>query len=188
MGFFEKLFGSRRQQTTPQFTQRDIQVIGDSAHRYVEVINESLQLANTSKNPATKISRLNVAKVKLEELKVLVAQYPFLDLTFLPEVESDIAKLEVEFLGAGYKELAEGNSRGKELEGEGRIDEAITQYEALVSRGTDTPFTYKRLAILYKKRKSPQDEERVVQAAIAAIDQDSTHLKWFRERLTKIKY
>lgn len=188
MGFFQKLFGSRRSQSTPEYSQRDVEVIGDSAHRYVEIINESLQLANTSKNPETKISRLNVAKDKLDELKVLVDQYPFLDLTFLPQVESDIARLEAEFLSAGYKEIADGNSYGKTLEDEGRIDDAISQYESLVLRGTDTPFTYKRLAIIYRKSKRPQDEERVTRAALAAIDQDSTHLEWFRERLTKIKH
>lgn len=187
MGLFQKLFGSRRVQPTPEYSQRDIEVIGDSAHRHVDVINESLQLANTSKNPETKISRLRVAKEKIEELKGLVDLYPFLDLTFLPQVESDIARLEAEFLSAGYQEIADGNSHGKSLEDDGRIDDAITQYESLASRGTNTPFTYKRLAIIYRKRKCPQDEERVIQAALAALDQDSTHLVWFRERLTKIK-
>ena len=160
-----------------------MQVIGDMALRYAEVINESLQIANTSKNPETKISRLGVAKAKLAEVKALAEEYPFLVLTTLTQVESDILMLEAEFLSAGYKELADGNSHGKELEDEGRIDEAITQYESLVTKGTDTPFTYRRLAIIYRKRKAPREEARVVKAAMCAIDRASPHYKWFRERL-----
>lgn len=187
MRFLEKLFGTRKTPATPRFSQGDMQVIGDMALRYADVINESLQIASTSKNPETKISRLGVAKAKLEELKVFAEDYPFLTLTSLTNVESDILMLETQFLSAGYKELAEGNSLGKELEDEGRIDEAITQYESLVTKGTDTPFTYRRLAIIYRKRKAPRDEARVVKAAMDAINPDSTHRKWFRERLTKIK-
>ena len=157
------------------------------AHRLVDVINESLQLSNTSKNPDTKISRLNVAKLKLEELKVMAEQYPFLELTTLPQVEASIARLEAKFLSAGYKEIAEGNANGKALEDEGRTEEAITIYESLIDRRTDTPFTYKRLAIIYKKKRSPSDEERIIKTAILVIDPDSTYLSWFQDRLEKIK-
>ena len=187
MGLFQKLFGSRQASTQPAYSRGDIKIIGDMASRLVDVINESLQLSNTSKNPDTKISRLNVAKLKLEELKVMVAQYSFLEFTTLPQVEASIAGLEAEFLSSGYKEIADGNTNGKALEDEGRIDEAIMIYESLVDRSTDTPFTYKRLAIIYKKKRSQDDEKRILKTAISAIDPDSTHLSWFQDRLTKMK-
>ena len=186
MGLFQKFFGSRQAPTQPIYSRGDMQIIGDMATRLVEVINESLQLSNTSKNPDTKISRLNVAKVKLEELKVIVIQYPFLEFTTLPEVEASIARLEAEFLSAGYKEIVDGNANGKSLEYEGRIDEAIKVYESLVDRCTNTPFTYKRLVVIYKKKQSPRDEERILKIAISAIDPDSTHLSWFQDRLAKM--
>jgi hypothetical protein len=53
------------------------------------------------------------------------------------------------------------NIEGRALEKAGRIDEAITLYESGVARGTDTPATYKRLRILYRKLKRPDDVERI---------------------------
>ena len=52
-------------------------------------------------------------------------------------------------------------SRGRALEEAGRIDEAIALYEYGVAGGTDTPFTYTRLRILYRKLKRPDDVERI---------------------------
>ena len=53
------------------------------------------------------------------------------------------------------------NIEGRALEKAGRIHEAITLYESGVARGTDTPATYKRLRILYRKLKRPDDVERI---------------------------
>uniref|UniRef100_UPI0028121F29 hypothetical protein n=1 Tax=Marinobacter sediminicola TaxID=3072994 RepID=UPI0028121F29 len=45
------------------------QIAASSAQRLVEIVNESLQIANDSKNADTKISRLDLAKERLDELK-----------------------------------------------------------------------------------------------------------------------
>ncbi len=53
------------------------------------------------------------------------------------------------------------NIEGRALEKAGRIDEAIARYEDGVAGGTDTPFTYTRLRILYRKLRRPDDVERI---------------------------
>lgn len=59
------------------------------------------------------------------------------------------------------REALRVNVEGRALEKAGRIDEAIVRYEYGVAGGTDTPFTYKRLRILYRKLKRPDDVERI---------------------------
>ena len=51
-----------------------VEVTTACASRLIEVINESVHLANDSKNADTKVSRLDVAKDKLAELKKLVSE------------------------------------------------------------------------------------------------------------------
>jgi tetratricopeptide (TPR) repeat protein len=158
----------------------------DSAQRLVDVINESLKIANDSKNVDTKISRLDVAKQMLGRLKQLSTDHPFIELAQLPQVEQSIAELEREFIQAGYREAAEGNMRGQSLEKEGKLDEAILAYERLLEKGVDTPFTYRRLAIIYSKHKQRDDELRVLRAAIKNVPvENSNHYQWFAERLAK---
>jgi hypothetical protein len=53
------------------------------------------------------------------------------------------------------------NVEGRALEKSGRIAEAIVLYESGVARGTDTPATYTRLRILYRRLKRHQDVERI---------------------------
>lgn len=162
------------------------QAISDSAQRLVDIINESLKIANESKNADTKISRLDVAKKRLEELKKLSNEYPFIKLTQLSQVEQSIAGLEREFLQSQYREAAEGNMRGQALEKDGSIDDAILEYERLLQEGVDTPYTYRRLAIIYSKRKEPEEEMRVLRAAIRNVPvENSAHYQWFAERLAK---
>jgi hypothetical protein len=58
------------------------------------------------------------------------------------------------------REALRVNVEGRALEKAGRIDEAIVLYEYGAGR-TNTPFTYKRLRILYRKLKRPDDVERI---------------------------
>lgn len=171
--------------TEPEFNEHR-QVIIDSAQRFVDVINESLKIANESKNADTKISRLDVAKSRLVDLKCLTNEYPFIELGQLSEVEQSIAEIEHEFHQAHYRESAEGNMRGQFLEKEGNIDEAVLVYERLLDKEVDTPFTYRRLAIIYSKRKEREEELRVLRAAIKNVPaENSGHYQWFAERLAK---
>lgn len=184
MGFLRKLFGKQSQ---PQFTKSDIDAVSDCAQRIVDVINESLKVSNESNNPDTKVSRLDVAKLKLIELKSMVSKYPFLSITSLGDVEASISKLESEFLASSYREIASGNMTGERLEKEGKIKEAIWEYEKLVKSKVGTPYTYRRLAILYRKNKSINDEIRILQEAVLNIPKtNAKHYEWFRDRLDKL--
>lgn len=183
MSFFANLF---RKKPSSNYSRSDIEVITSSAQRLADVISESLKISNDSNNPETKISRLNVAKDKLSEIKDLSAKYSFLHLTTLDDVEYSIAELENEYLIAGYKEIANNNIAAEALEKEGKIEEAIVQYEKLVSQKVDTPFTYRRLAILYRKEKNEKDEIRIIKSALINIPKsNSAHYNWFQDRLAK---
>ena len=46
----------------------------------------------------------------------------------------------------------ENNNKGEKLEKEEKIDEAIEVFESNILIHTDTPYTYRRLSIIYKKR------------------------------------
>lgn len=169
----------------PEFDEHQRAIIS-SAQRLTDVINESLKIANESKNADTKLSRLDVAKNRLDELKRLSKEYPFVKLTRLSLVEKSIADLDQEFLQARYREISDGNMRGQLLEKSGNIDEAILEYERLLAEGVDTPFTYRRLAIIYSKRKDKDEEMRVLRAAIKNIPiENGAHYQWFAERISK---
>lgn len=188
---FKSKAGSSQKIATPhsaQEPQLDVaqQIAASSAQRLVEIINESLQIANDSKNADTKVSRLDVAKMRLDDLKRLAKENPIIKLTQLSQVERSIAELEREFIQAQYREAAEGNMRGQALEKEGNVEEAVQEYERLLADGVDTPFTYRRLAILYSKRKDRESELRVISAALKNVPvENSKHYQWFAERLAK---
>ena len=80
---------------------------------------------------------------------------------------------------------AELNQKGLALEKSNNIDKAIQVYEELVSKDVDTPHTYKRLAIIYGKRKDDENAIRVVKSALKNTS-NPTHVKWFKDRLRKL--
>lgn len=61
---------------------------------------------------------------------------------------------------------ADTNIYGKSLEKEGKIDQAIEVYESNILIHADTPFTYRRLSIIYRKRKEIDNEIRVLKQGI----------------------
>lgn len=69
---------------------------------FAHVINESLHISNTSNIPSTKLSRLLVARQKLDELKNILADWPKIQIVNLDDVERTIAELKDEFTQAGY--------------------------------------------------------------------------------------
>lgn len=83
----------------------------ETAKQLVSIINESLQIANNSKNPDTKVSRLNVAHDKLRELKAICEQFPAMRLTSLPQVEASIRELSHEFAATGVYDAAQRNEQ-----------------------------------------------------------------------------
>lgn len=80
----------------------NLRAVYESYLTYAHVINESLQIANGSKNPGTKVSRLLVARQKLDELKALIARSSKVHIVNLDAVEQTITDLDDEFIEAGY--------------------------------------------------------------------------------------
>jgi hypothetical protein len=68
-----------------------------------------------------------------------------------------------------FDNQAQRNLMGKQLEKEGSILEAMSLYEANISESFEGSFPYRRLAILYRKRKLPSEEVRVLEKAISVF-------------------
>jgi tetratricopeptide (TPR) repeat protein len=146
-----------------------------------------MKIADSTCNPETKASRVRVARDSLLQLLALQQKFPFLAIQNLPAVEADLQRLEVEVASHNYAALADGNEKGQALEKEGRVDEAIDVYKRLVDSGTDTPFTYRRLAILYRKRKDVGSELEVLDLACQHVPPSNvSHHQWFIERRAKL--
>ena len=87
------------------------------------------------------------------------------------------------------------NLMGKRLEKEGRVLEAKALYEANISESFEGSFPYLSLAILYRKRKSIDEEIRVLEKAVFVFQslirtgREDVHPKLieFKERLEKAK-
>ncbi len=62
------------------------------------------------------------------------------------------------------EERAQINLVGHALEQQGRIEEAIAVYEGGIAANTDTPLTYKRLRVLYRRLKRTDDVNRIQEA------------------------
>lgn len=87
------------------------QAIFEQASGLMHIINESLQISNNSTNPSTKVSRLEVARSKLDSLELLSKQNTFLKLQRLEDVRKSIAVLSEEFSQAGYYVLTDETCR-----------------------------------------------------------------------------
>lgn len=86
MGLFSKLFGRKKALSEDQLAI-------DRAEKGGELINKSLLMANESTSFDEKLSQISIAQDKLEEMKELASQYPFIQLEQLNEVEDLISEL-----------------------------------------------------------------------------------------------
>ena len=84
---------------------------------------------------------------------------------------------------------ADNNIHGKKLEKEGKIDEAIEAYESNVLIHAETPHTYARLSIIYRKRKEIDNEIRVLKQGIKNCrkNPNKSHVDRFKKALEKAK-
>jgi tetratricopeptide (TPR) repeat protein len=159
----------------------------EQAGRLADVVTDSLKLARDSHDAETKLSQLDVARTRLEELKAIADAHSWLSISSLEEAEREIVQLEESFELAGYRAAIEAKARGAALEQEGSVDAAIAVYESLLAELVEDPFAYRRLAILYRNRKQRDDELRVLKAAIRNVPRDNAkHYGWFAERLAKL--
>lgn len=89
--------------------------------------------------------------------------------------------------------VSEWNHKARELEIEGRIEEAIQIYENIIENNFEGNFAYDRLAIIYRRKKLINEEIRVLKKGIWVFENivnnqrmDRTpKLKKFYERLNK---
>ena len=87
------------------------------------------------------------------------------------------------------------NLLGRQLEKDGRVLDAMALYEANISEDFEGSFPYRRLAIIYRKRKLLSEEVRVLEKAISVFDllvssdrsDIEPKLDEFKERLNKVQ-
>ncbi len=70
--------------TEPSPGQREVMA---SAQRMIEVVQESVALVWQTINPETAVSRAGVARQRIEDLKRLLAQHPWLAFDGLPQLD-----------------------------------------------------------------------------------------------------
>lgn len=76
--------------------QQQVEMIAAMAQRMVDVVNESIQIAAHSQNIETRRSRVRVARERIAQLQELAADYPFLKIILLADVERDLEKIDRE--------------------------------------------------------------------------------------------
>lgn len=86
----------------PRFSESDILAVKQHAETAARVLNESLSVANQSKDKGTRDYKLQIARETLIELKQLAHKFPFLKLTNLPDVEASITSVEAETRALSY--------------------------------------------------------------------------------------
>jgi tetratricopeptide (TPR) repeat protein len=74
------------------------------------------------------------------------------------------------FLSKEENEAIDRNLRGRELEKQGNITDAIGLYEQNVAYGFEGDFPYDRLRVIYSKQKRYDDVIKVLERAIDVFD------------------
>lgn len=192
MGFIEDvrltLLLARKYQD--QMHQKSLQLpsVKQTAHELVGGITTTLAAASESTDIRTRKLHVESTRAEIAELKRLAGKCGALRHADLEEAELQILQIEKETEFLEQQMTARRNQEGKDLEKRGLVKEAIEAYEKLVVRMADTPFTYRRLAILYRKLKSFDNEIRILQAALRNIpNSNRKHYDWFKARLLKVE-
>jgi len=86
----------------PKYSESDILAVKQRAEAAARVLNDSLSVANHSKEKGTRDYKLQIARERLIELKNLANRFPFLHLTNLPDVEASITSVEAETRALSY--------------------------------------------------------------------------------------
>jgi tetratricopeptide (TPR) repeat protein len=162
--------------------------VQQTADELVDGISTKLIAASKSDDIGTRKLHLASTRAEIRELKKLAPGCRALQRSDLEEVELQIQRIEKETAILEQQAMAKGVKDGQDLEKRGLIREAIAAYEKLVAKMVDIPFTYRRLAILYRKTKSSDDEIRVLRAALRNIPKsDREQHDWFEARLLHVE-
>jgi hypothetical protein len=192
MGFFDdvKLTLILARRYGDRMSEKSLQLpsVQQTADELVGGISTTLIEASQSTDVGTRKLHLASTRAEIRELKRLAPRCRVLRRADLEEVELQIRQIEKETQILEQRAVAERIKDGQDLEKRGLIKEAIAAYEKLAAKMVDTPFTYRRLAILYRKLKSSDDEIRVLKAALKNIPKSNRkHYDWFKTRLLKIE-
>jgi len=104
----------------PGFSEGDVLAVQQRAETVLRAFNESLSIANKSKNRGAREYKLQIAREGLIELKKLANKFPFLHLENLQAVEASIIAVEVETRALHYSDVA--NSSIKDVPDKGQTE------------------------------------------------------------------
>lgn len=137
--------------------------------------------------------KLWMAKVILDEIRQIKVCHAEIIMESFNEIEADVelrlndVRIPEELLLA---KAYDGNMEGIKLEKEGDIDNALSVYTKLMRQRVPTPHTYKRVAILAKKKKDTSLEIEACEIALSVLNSSESagpHYQWFAKRFEKIK-
>ena len=190
MGFFEdvKLTLLLTRKLGDQMLTRSVPLpsVKQTAETLVSEITTTLGTAEESTDIGFRKLYLASTKADIRELKRLAPRCRELKDADLHQLELQASEIEQQTRILELRAIAKRNRRGKDFEKQGLIDQAIMVYEKLVTRMVESPFPYRRLAILYRRLKSHDDEIRVLIAALSNIPKSNRkHFDWFEARLFK---
>jgi len=192
MGFFDdvKLTLLLARKYGDRMSEKSLQLpsVKQTAHELVGGIVTTLGKVSVSTDVGTRKLHVASTRAEIRELKRLSQGCRELQNADLEDVELQILQIEKETETLEQRAIAKRNLNGQDLEKRGLIKEAIAAYEKQVAKKIDTPFAYRRLAILYRKLKSFDDEIQVLREALRNIPKSNRkHYDWFEARLLKIE-
>lgn len=128
----EQAQSSKAGENDPRFSENDMLAVQQRAETVQRAFNESLSIANQSKNRAAREYKLQIAREWLIELKKLANKFPFLHLQNLQAVEASITAVEAETRLLPYGEVVDISSKDVP-------DKARPESLALQGKGIESP-------------------------------------------------
>lgn len=126
----------------------------------------------SKKKKSTPITRKSVQTWVDQQLEAGVPhQYIYDDLFHRPDgMAFEVYKIRYNVSDDIFGLMVDRNTKGRELEKAGLVNQAIALYEANVDDRHMAPFSYKRLRIIYTKQKRYADALRVCQIYLSEMD------------------
>ena len=195
MGMLGQTFGEektvqalRNKATRKPVVMADEKPETEAASNLIRIVCESLEIAATSFDPETIISRLQVARTKLGELEELASHFESVTLDGTEFLTQVLRTYEREVKHVELDKLAATIEVGRTLESSGQLDGAIEAYEQLVAMRVSAALPYKRLAVNYRKQQRRKEELAVLRTAVEVVPRDDeTNHKWLSLRLEKLE-